>query len=418
MSVVLLSVPTSMGSSIRHFILWFLLVKQTITFRPKWSYYDIYHYLPDMEKKEHDPIKYTSELPNKINGTQYELPSPKDTSDFRIEESQYLRYYHYSVFEEERPYRISPFAKQTYRWNSRESPEMLGCTCTTVYKRLKMLATCAVLTTRHILTTATSTELILRKRRHFKHLQNVLGVWYDNNRNFYNSSMYATPARIHYHPKYVRPYNVNRSHPIPANYDLSVWTTTHRLYGGFTWGTTAVCQRASSHWNDYGSPVPMPDELAIVAGFQFIKAFRRNPLPWMKYAVRTRKHVLPCPKTEWGWFLCIKGNWAKLGLDSGANLHRTFEGKRKRFDGLVGINAFSMKLRSYDMIHYFVVLDRHTVIDFLYNSYMGLLQWEFLDFRFEDTKYNSLQAKNPNEIYWNWEFGEEVYSGFDVPNYR
>ncbi|CAH0401535.1 unnamed protein product [Chilo suppressalis] len=400
---------------------WLLLLAAAVNaFIPKWTYYDWYWYVGDYEKTDIDPERYTSPFPSRVQGTRAEVPSPLETPDYRMEEKPYYRYYHYSTFEEDRPYRLSPFYKQHLRLNQYESPEMTGCTCTTVYKRLRMLATCAVLTRRHVLTTATSTELVLRKRRHFLHLENILGVWYDIADDRYNSSMYVTPARIHYHPRYVFPKDVNRSHPFPMMHDLSVWTTTHRMYGGswlFGKGAAYCCARGSSYWWETGPPTPGPNELAYLVGYQFIKAFHRNPLPWVKYGVRTRKHYQPCPKTEWGWFHCVSTTWAPLGLDQGMNMHRTFQGGSWLYDGLIGINSLSMKLRTIDMVHYFTVLDTHSVLDFLYDSYMGLLKWEFLDYRFHDTKHYTLECKNPESLYWNWEYGEEKLYGMDLPNY-
>lgn len=78
--------------------------------------------------------------------------------------------------------------------------EHAGCYCNTVYKRLTLLGGCAVITTRHVLTTATSTHLIMKGRYHYPHLEDILGVWYDTNHDEFNSSMYLTPAQIFYHP--------------------------------------------------------------------------------------------------------------------------------------------------------------------------------------------------------------------------
>lgn len=77
----------------------------------------------------------------------------------------------------------------------------MGCYCCTVFKRLTPLATCAVITTRHLITTATSTELVLKDYGKRPHLEDILGAWYDRDGNVFNSSMYMSPARIHYHPE-------------------------------------------------------------------------------------------------------------------------------------------------------------------------------------------------------------------------
>lgn len=121
-------------------------------------------------------------------------------------------------------------------------------------------------------------------------------------------------------------------------------------------------------------------------------------------------------QTEWGWFHCIRGNWAKLGLDSGACLFRALEGKSWRYDGLIGMNAVSMILRSFDMVHYFTVLDCHPVLDFLYAAYMGLQRYEYLDKRFMDTKWKSPQT-NMFVIDKSYTDGHEHYKGMDLPNY-
>ncbi|XP_028178550.1 uncharacterized protein LOC114365989, partial [Ostrinia furnacalis] len=294
----------------------------------------------------------------------------------------------------------------------------LGCACTTVFRRFHLLAGCAAISTRHILTTATSTELILRTRRHFERMTEVLGIWYDINDNSFNSSYYAYPNRIHYHPRYVKPKEVNRSHPIPAMYDLSVWSTTYNLYGSSMSPSGAyICNRGGSHWMEYGSSVPGPRELALIAGFQFIKAYRRKPMPWFKYAVRTRKHTYPCPKSEWGWFHCIPGDWAPLGLDSGATYFRSLEGYGWRYDGLIGMNAVSMRLRSIPIVHYFTVLNTHEVLDFLYGAFTGHLPYEWLDQRYENTKERSPITKKV-QVPRQYDPAHPYYYGKEIPNYK
>lgn len=87
-----------------------------------------------------------------------------------------------------------------YLFFLQDNARHLACYCSTVFKRFRLLAGCALLTDRHVLTTATSTELILRKRRHFKTLEEVLGLWYETDANDMNVSRYASVAKIDYHP--------------------------------------------------------------------------------------------------------------------------------------------------------------------------------------------------------------------------
>lgn len=120
---------------------------------------------------------------------------------------------------------------------------------------------------------------------------------------------------------------------------------------------------------------------------------------------------------EWGWFLCIGGRWAPLGVDSGAPLHRSTKVYERsawnpiawipnnpfadntpppieRVDGLVGMLAFSLNLRSNQLVHYFTVIETHHVLDFLYDAYMGRLPYAYLDYRFEDTQWAAPVRKN------------------------
>ncbi|XP_061723667.1 uncharacterized protein LOC133529882 [Cydia pomonella] len=134
-----------------------------------------------------------------------------------------------------------------------DHPQLLGCYCCTVYKKKVPLSGCAVLTTRHILTTATSTELVLKELdEDVETLEGILGAWYDISQYSSNNSVYMTPARIHYHPKYIMPENVNASHPIPGVFDLAVWASTvpfYRHYWDYKLGyiNTYVCNRAGSY---------------------------------------------------------------------------------------------------------------------------------------------------------------------------
>ncbi|XP_026754408.3 uncharacterized protein LOC113514517 [Galleria mellonella] len=362
---------------------------------------------PNIELEHNPPTTTLSPLTSMDGVT---IPPPKDSPDYRVEQQLLLsRSLYYT--EEHRPYRISPAHKQLSQWWGKDQAHLMGCYCTTVFKRLRLIAGCAVITTRHALTTATSTELILRKRRHFRTFENILGVWYDHNGNYYNSSLYATPAQIHYHPLYTYPKDVNRSHPFPITYDLSVWTMTYRFYGSSWPGAKAyICNRASSHKWEYSPPTFLDNEMTHVIGFQFIRAYKRKPMPWFKYVVRTRRHIVPCPKVEWGWFLCVPGYWAPLGVESGAAMHRVGEGKTWRYDGLLGLGAISMRLRSIEIVHYFGVLDRHSVLDFLYDAYMGQAKYEWLDTRFyQDPIKKEVAPKPEYHIPWNYPWGEESY---------
>ncbi|KAG6464685.1 hypothetical protein O3G_MSEX014675 [Manduca sexta] len=159
---------------------------------------------------EHYPYGHRPATSLAIAGTKYEVPYSYKTPDFRYEERPFAAYSYLFYREEERPYRFSPFYKSYLRWDydrprwfqrsNDDNPYYFGCYCTTVYKRLTPLGGCAIITTRHLLTTATSTELILKDHREDHTLEDILGAWYDHNANVFNSSMYMTPARIHYHP--------------------------------------------------------------------------------------------------------------------------------------------------------------------------------------------------------------------------
>ncbi|XP_072932905.1 uncharacterized protein [Epargyreus clarus] len=361
---------------------------------------EIYHY----------PLKFQPKPSPIIEGSDYSVPGDDMTPDYREPEKPLVTYKEGFYKEENRPYRMSPHYIQYYRWSSAEpkdNPKLMGCYCCTVYKRLTPLAGCAVITTRHILTTATSTELVLKEAHKYKNLENILGAWYDHDANVWNSSMYMTPARIHYHPRYLRPSHVNVSHPLPVTFDLALWAATYPFYGSFfSWSKAAICSRGGSHPFSYASSTPR-GELLMIVGFQYIRAWKRRPMPWFKYAVRTRDQYIPCPKTEWGWFYCVPANWAKFGIDSGAALHRSFEGRSWRYDGLIAMHAFSMRLRSDSLSHYFIPVDTHPVLDWLYSSYMGRLPYEYLDYRFYDSQWRSPVPKPWFWIPWNYEFGKE-----------
>ncbi|CAH0597758.1 unnamed protein product [Chrysodeixis includens] len=293
----------------------------------------------------------------------------------------------------------------------------LGCYCCTVYKRTILLAGCAVITTRHILTTATPTELIIRTYGHEQHLENILGAWYDVDADIFNSSLYATPSRIHYHPLYKYDYEMNASHPIPCLYDLAVWAATYRFYGAqFSYSAAVLCYRAVSGWYEYSSSIPRPDDLSMVVGFQFMKALKRRPLPWYKYGVRTKSYVWPCPKSDWHWFHCVQGEyWGRFGFDSGGALHLMLHGKDSRIDGFIGMCAFSLKLRSRQTTHYFTVIDTHPVLDFLYDAYLGLKPYRWLDWRFQDTKWAAPIAWWGENIPENYLFGWEYTEHYPMP---
>lgn len=58
-----------------------------------------------------------------------------------------------------------------------------------------------MLTLRHILTTATSTDVVLRNYKPLPNLEDILGIYYEHNSNVYNATTYHPgPSRIHYHP--------------------------------------------------------------------------------------------------------------------------------------------------------------------------------------------------------------------------
>ncbi|KAJ0170864.1 hypothetical protein K1T71_013636 [Dendrolimus kikuchii] len=355
---------------------------------------------PEMEKY-HNPEKYLPQLSHFINGS--EPPhtiAPTDKSpDYRIPEPPFFAYKEKFHYEEERPYRLQPFYKAYKQYyNKKDDKFYYGCYCCTVYKRLTPLATCAVITTRHILTTASSTELVLRENRKIKTLENILGAWYDMDQDNWNCSMYASVARIHYHPRFLRPNLVNTSHPLPmCTFDLAVYAATYRFVGQAGLSAKAIiCPRGGAWWLYIDHGVPSFGQLMVIAGFQFIKAYRRRPLPWHKYIIRTRKVLDPCPKTEWGWFFCVQTPWAKYGIDSGAGLHRNLEGKSWMYDGLIGMHAMSMKLRSQTI-----------VLDWLYSSYMGRQKYEWLDWRFYDSQWQAPIAKPWFYVPWVYPVGDQ-----------
>nr|XP_026492460.1 uncharacterized protein LOC113398096 [Vanessa tameamea] len=357
-------------------------------------------------EKEHDPMRFTTTMTPYIEGSLVTVPPPYETPDYRVEEPIFLPKRTYFYAEKQRPYRLSPHYKTTTRWY-KDNMNFAGCYCTTVYKRLIPLAGCAVITTRHILTTATSTHLILKDRYDYETLENILGAWYDTTLDNFNSSMYLSPARIHYHPLWHRPEHVNRSHPFSFTFDLAVWAATYNVYGWyFMKGSTTTCLRASSHSRDHGSPIPS-NELFIIVGYQYMWAFKHKPMPWFKYAILTRYTTSPCPKTEWGWFICLYGDWARYGIEGGAALHRSFQGRSWRHDGLVAMGAFSMRLRSIEMTHYFTILDNWAVLDFLYDAYESSFPYAWLDGRFEDTKHYAPVVKSGFYVPRRYPQGEE-----------
>ncbi|XP_032523449.1 uncharacterized protein LOC116774798 [Danaus plexippus] len=334
-------------------------------------------------EKEHDPHRYTSPHSLFIHDTEDKVPKSFESPDFRIEEPFFLP--HAGNFKEQnRPYRMSPHHKAVgSKWHG-EGMEHAGCYCNTVYKRLTLLGGCAVITTRHVLTTATSTHLIMKGRYHYPHLEDILGVWYDTNHDEFNSSMYLTPAQIFYHPLWHYPEDVNISHPFSFTFDLAVWTSTHNVYGWyFNEASTHTCARATSHPHDQQAATYPTNELFTIVGFQFMYAYKRKPMPWFKYGIRTGNRYNPCPKTEWGWFLCIYAPYLRYGIESGAVLHRAFQGRSWRYDGLIGLGAFSSSLRTMDLVHYFTILDNHRILDFLFDCYRLNRKPVWADKRFE-----------------------------------
>ncbi|CAH0721091.1 unnamed protein product, partial [Brenthis ino] len=370
------------------------------------------HNVPPLEKY-HDPLKFTTPMTPYIKGTNIKIHDPfLITPDYRVEEPFYLpRKPNHYYNEDHRPYRLSPHYMASYRWNrakGKDNIHYLGCYCTTVYKRLTPLAGCAVITTRHILTTATSTHLILRDKLDFPTLENILGAWYDTNHNNFNSSMYLSPARIHYHPLWHYPEQVNRSHPFSFTFDLAVWAATYNVYGWyFNSASAIICLRSTSHWFEQRPPTPPSYESYIIVGFQYMFAYKRIPTPWHKYGTYTHKYAAPCPKNDWGWFVCAAGDWAKYGIESGAACHRTYRGHAWMYDGLLGLGAFSMKLRSEEIVHYFTVLDTHIVLDFLHDAYESNIPYIWLDERFEDTKHAAPRVKSGYYVSVTYQTGEQ-----------
>ncbi|XP_049704994.1 uncharacterized protein LOC110380844 [Helicoverpa armigera] len=374
-------------------------------------------------EKYHYPGYYTTPKSVYVNGTNTEIPGTKFTPDYRVEEKMHVVYSSFKK-EQEKPYRITPIYKMLgvpYYKRDVEQGTNLGCYCCATYRRHITLAGCAVLTTRHVLTTANPTVLILRSYGHMENLEGILGGWYEYSANTYNSSLYFSVSRIHIHPMYKYDYEVNVSHPIPVMYDLSLWAATYRFYGNwYTYSTAYICPRAGSGWYEYSSTIPRTFDLSVVVGHQFMKSYKRRPLPWHKYAVRTKKYVWPCPKSDWHWYHCIMGEyWGRFGMDSGGAMHMMMEGKSNRHDGLAGMCSFSLKLRAFQTTHYFTVVDTYPVLDFLYDAYLGLKPYAWLDYRFQNTRWG---APIP---YW----GEYVYSGYSfgwdyyyymspLPNYR
>ncbi|XP_063369332.1 uncharacterized protein LOC134657699 [Cydia amplana] len=363
---------------------------------------------------------------------------PDLTPDWKIDEIPPEPYSQSFYQEFERPYKLQPFAMSAAFWDAsannfvstmpapkkarvlfQDHPQLLGCYCCTVYKKVVPLAGCAVLTTRHILTTATSTELVLKEvDEERENLENYLGAWYDVSYYLSNNSIYMTPARIHYHPKYIMPENVNASHPIPGVFDLAVWASTYPFFRFKDYYAdmrhTYICNRAGSYCFNlilflcrlqFGSPTlgSVKQPVAIIVGFQFILWYKRKPSPFYKYAVKTQKYTGKCPKTEWGWFFCVWGRWAGLGLDSGAALHRATQGQSWLYDGLLGLNAFSMDLRAKELTHYFTPVENHAVLSWLYDAYMGRVDYRWLDGRFENTEWQAPVPKKGIKIEWKYD---------------
>ncbi|CAB3227567.1 unnamed protein product [Arctia plantaginis] len=278
--------------------------------------------VPYWQEAYHYPGLYTPELDAWVAEGTY-VPHRNFTPDFRLEEP-YFTVYNKDFFREYyRPYRLSPLFKQQKFFDKNEKSYLLGCYCCTVYRVHNILGTCSLLTQRHILTTATSTDVVLRNYKPLPNLEHILGIWYEHTADTYNASTYHSgPSRIHYHPA-----------------------------------------------------------------------------------------------TEWQWFHCIQGEWARLGMDSGGALHLMDLEKTGREDGLTGICAFSMTLRSKDIIHYFTVVDTHPVLDFLIDAYNGKNQYEFLDSRFYDSQGEAprLYVHYYIATYYNTCFQPYLY---EPPNYR
>ncbi|KAI5639293.1 hypothetical protein NE865_08153 [Phthorimaea operculella] len=340
-----------------------------------------------------------------INGSAHKISSGGDTPDWRVPQPPFVARYH-NYKEEGRYYRIQPNNIADWMYHrGHEKPEMIMCYCVTVYKKFIPLGMGAVITYRNILTTALSTDMVVSKYRNRKTMENILGAWYNSdawqkNKNT-NNSYYLTPARIHYHPRWSAPEMVNRSHPIPCVYDLALWTTTKSMY--YNYGNinlaetrdtykgygyrTVLCDR----WSNTQGVSSMPDygtDLVYIVGCQMVMDINRKPYPWFKYAIRFHGgggKLNPCPKTDWEWFLCVEsyGPNLRFGAEPGAALHVVSPDGSWRFKGLAGLNSFAMKLRSKKFVNYFTLLDRHPVLDWLYEAMRGRIPHAWLDYRFE-----------------------------------
>ncbi|KAI8423192.1 hypothetical protein MSG28_014237, partial [Choristoneura fumiferana] len=174
------------------------------------------------------------------------------------------------------------------------------------------------------------------------------------------------------------------------------------------WNKATRLQRASPFPGEAGQA-----QVMIVVGFQFMWYYKKVPMPWFKYAIKTRQWLDTCPKSEWGHFICLFGRWASLGIDSGAALHRISRREGWMEDGLLGLGAFSMTLRAPIITHYFTPLENHPVLDFLYAAYMGTMKYRYLDNRFYDTKYRAPYPKPWHYIPWLYPYGDNNY--YDRP---
>ncbi|CAK1541966.1 unnamed protein product [Leptosia nina] len=315
----------------------------------------------------------------KIGDTEYDSP------DFRVEEPLLLPLNKYR--EEHRPYRLSPHYKMASRLRLR------------VPVRVRLLFGVQAADSFGDLYGPHNASLV------------EYGVG-DGAR----ASRPPEPSLPREHPRRVRPENVNRSHPLPVTFDLAVLATTYGIWGWYTWGhSTPLCPRASSNYNEKLSATPRGENIMSV-GYQFMWAYRRVPTPFHKYLVRSHDCTVPCPKKEWGWFICVKGYpWARYGMDSGAAAFRSFDGNAVRQEGLVGIHTVAMKLRSVVLNLYYTVLDTHNILDFLYSAYLGRLPYEYLDYRFIDSQWTAPRAYAWAWIIHDYTLGEEW--DFEIPRW-
>ncbi|CAG9794904.1 unnamed protein product [Diatraea saccharalis] len=379
-----------MAISFYSVVLWLQCLAVVHTFIPKWSYYDWYWYVADYEKTEIDPERYTSPLPTRVNGTREDVPSPLETPDFRLEEKPY------------------------YRWQTlppTPTPDELALLVG--YQFIKAfhrnpLPWVKYATEWGWFHCVSSTWAPLGLDQGMNMHRAVEG----NSWVYDGLIVHAFIPKWAYYDWYWYVADYEKTDIDPERY------------------TSPLPKRVNGTREDVPSPLDTPDyrleekpyyryhDVQEIEGFGHVCCADEKTCTNYSYVNGVDIEEKKTFSTEWGWFHCVSSTWAPLGLDQGMNMHRTFEGSSWLYDGLIGMNSLSMKLRTIDMVHYFIVLDTHSVLEFFYDSYMGYHKWEFLDYRFEDTKGWTLECKNPENLYWNWEFGEPLLElGSDLPNY-